>query len=292
MQATESQALTATRAAVPSGSVHRIQPSRWLVPVNFGELWRHHDLVGFFVLRDIKARYRQTLLGPVWGIVRPLMTIAVFTVIFGHLAKISSGTALPYALWVTPGVVAFAYIGAALNSTSTSLVSNTHLITKVYFPRLYIPISAALTPLIDLFLSLLVVLGLFVYFRHLPSWHIVFLPGFMALSALVCVGLGIWLSAFTGRYRDWMFALPFVVSAWQYATPVIYPQVGFIPARYQWLLDVNPFTAVVMGFRWALLGTSFGTLWSLASSLGVGVVATVTGLYAFRRAERFMMDAL
>ena len=277
---------------MPSGSVHRIQPSRWLVPVDFGELWRHRALVNFFVLRDLKSRYRQTYLGPVWGIVRPLLTIVVFSVIFGHLAGIKSGTNDPYALWVTPGVLAFGYVGAALNGTSMSLVSNKHLITKVYFPRLYVPISTAVTPIVDFLLGLLVVFGLFVYFHRVPSWHIVFLPAFLALSTLVAVGVGIWLSSFTARYRDWMFAVPFVVQIWQYATPVIYPQVGFIPPRFQWLMTVNPFTAVVSGYRWSLLGDPFGTPWTLVSSVTIGLLTTVTGLYAFRRVERYMVDVL
>jgi lipopolysaccharide transport system permease protein len=291
VQATESQALAAA-AIAPNGRVHRIQPSPWLVPVNFGELWRHRALIGFFILRDIKSRYRQTYLGPVWGIIRPLLTIVVFSVIFGHLARIKTTTTFPYALWVTPAVVAFAYVGAALNATSMSLIGNGHLIGKVYFPRLYVPISTALTPILDLLLSLLVVLGLFAWFRQVPSWHIVFLPAFMALSALVCIGFGIWLSAFTGRYRDMMFAVPFVVQIWQYATPVIYPQYGFFPARFQWVITLNPFTAVVSGFRWSLLATPFGTPWTLVSSLGIGVAATLSGLYVFRRAERFMVDTL
>jgi lipopolysaccharide transport system permease protein len=293
VQAPESQALAA--ATAPSGNVHRIQPSPWLVPVDFRELWRQRALMGFFVLRDIKSRYRQTYLGPVWGIVRPLMTIVVFSAIFGGLAGISPDKSFhgPYALWVTPGVIAFSYVSVALNTTSTSLVSNTHLITKVYFPRLYVPMSTAVTPIVDFLLGLLVVLGLFIYFGQVPSWHIVFLPAFLALSALVTVGLGIWLSAFTARYRDWVFAVPFLVQIWQYATPVIYPLYR-VPHRdhLRLLVELNPFTAVVSGFRWSLLGTPFGSLWMLAASLGIGTVATLSGLYAFRRAERFMVDAL
>lgn len=277
--------------ALPRGSVHRIQPSRWLVPVDFRELWRYRALVHFFVLRDLKSRYRQTYLGPVWGIVRPLLTIIVFTIIFGHLAHIKTKTNVPYALWVTPAVLAFTYVSTALNSMSTSLVGNTHLITKVYFPRLYVPISAALTPIVDFLLGLLVVFGLFLYYHRVPSWHIAFLPGFFALSALVTIGVGVWLSAFTARYRDLLFAVPYVVQVLQYATPVIYP-VSFIPKRFQWLIDVNPFTAVVDGFRWSLLGTGFGSPWALAGSLGIGLAAATSGLYVFRRSERFMVDAL
>lgn len=292
VQAAEPQAIAPLRVAAHPHGVHRIQPSRWLVPVNFRELWRYRELIRFFVLRDIKSRYRQTYLGPVWAILRPLVQLVVFTVIFGHLAKIDSNTDLPYALWVTPGVLAFGYATMALVNTSTSLVSNSHLITKTYFPRLYVPISTALTPVFDFLLGLLVLFGLFAYFRQVPSWQIVFLPAFLALSLLVTLGVGLWLCAFTARYRDWVFGVPFAVGIWQYATPVIYPQVGFIPGRFQWLLNVNPFTAVVAGFRWSMLGLPFGSLVPLAWSIGIGALTTATGLYFFRRTERHMVDLL
>lgn len=291
METAESQAAKPARVAADADGTHRIQPSPWLAPVDFRELWRYRELVRFFVLRDAKSRYRQTYLGPVWAILRPLLTIVVFSVIFGHLAGIKTGTDIPYALWVTPGVLAFGYVTTALNMISTSLVTNSQLITKVYFPRVYLPISTALTPVVDLLLGFLVLLGLFAYFDQAPSWHIVFLPAFVALGALVTIGVGLWLSAFTARYRDWVFGVPFLVQIWQYATPVIYPE-SFIPARYRGLLDINPFTAVVSGFRWSLLGTPFGSPATLAVSLGIGLAAAGSGLFFFRRAERFMVDML
>jgi lipopolysaccharide transport system permease protein len=272
--------------------VRRIQQSRWLVPVDFRELWQSRGLVRFFVARDIKSRYRQTLLGPAWAILRPFGSIVVFTVIFGNLANIKSNTGVPYALWVTPGVLAMGYITASLTGTSTSLINNSHLITKTYFPRLYVPLSTALTPIFDLLLGLLVLLGMFAYFEWAPSWQIVFLPAFVALAMLVVLGLGLWLSAGTARYRDWVFGVPFAVSLLTYLTPVIYPPTGFIPAQFQWVLTVNPFTAVVAGFRWSMLGTPFGSLTALAFSIGIGAASTASGLYFFRRAERTMADML
>ena len=292
MQATDSQPLAAHTASGPTAG-YRIQASRWHVPIDFGELWRYRELVRFFVLRDVKSRYRQTYLGPFWAILRPVMTIVVFSVIFGGLANISPGknVHIPYALWVTPGVLAFGYVATALSNTATSLVTNSNVITKVYFPRLFVPISTTLTPIVDFLLGLLVLLGLFLYFHRAPSWHIVFLPGFFALAALVVVGVGLWLSSFTARYRDVVFGVPFLVQIWQYATPVIYP-VGFIPKPYRWLLDLNPFTAVVAGFRWSLLGQPFGTLWALWASILIAVSVTVSGLFVFRRTERIMVDLL
>jgi lipopolysaccharide transport system permease protein len=291
VQAVDSQALAPRAVASHPNGVHRIQPSRWLVPVDFAELWRYRELVRFFVLRDVKSRYRQTYLGPAWALLRPLMTMVIFSAIFGGLAGISPGTDIPYPLWVTPAVLAFGYVSTALTNTSTSLVANSNLITKVYFPRLYVPLSTALTPVVDFLIGLFVLLGLFLYYHRAPSWHIVFLPAFFALAALVVVGVGLWIASFTARYRDAVFGVPFLVQIWQYATPVIYP-VSFIPPAYRWLLDVNPFTAVVAGFRWSLLGVPFGSMAALAASISIAVGITVSGLFVFRRTERIMVDML
>lgn len=294
MEAADPQALALSRVAARSHTTHRIQPSPWLVPVRFGELWRYRALVRFFVLRDIKSRYRQTLLGPVWAILRPLLSIVVFAAIFGGLAGISPDKSFtgPYALWVTPGVLVFGYVSLALTNTSQSLVTNSHLITKTYFPRLYVPISTAVTPIFDFLLGLAVLFGVFAYFHEAPSWHVVFLPAFLALCTLVTLGLGLWLCAFTARYRDWVFGVPFAVQILQYATPVIYP-LGFVRSPgYRFLLELNPFTAVVVGFRWSLLGTPFGSLVALVASLVIGTAMAVSGLYFFRRAERYMVDLL
>lgn len=293
VQTAESQASVTPRGATHPSGARRIEASRWLVPVDVGELWRYRELVGFFVLRDAKSRYRQTFFGPAWAILRPLVQIVVFTVIFSHLAHISPGpnVHIPYALWVTPGVLAFGYVASALSSTSTSLVTNSQIITKVYFPRVYIPVSTAITPVIDFALGFVVLLGLFGYYHRTPSWRIVFVPAFLALAAIIVVGVGLWMSSFTARYRDVVFGVPFLVQIWQYATPVIYP-VSFIPSRFQWLLDLNPFTAVVNGFRWSVLGLSFGSPVALAVSLGMAVGVAASGLVVFRRTERLMVDML
>jgi lipopolysaccharide transport system permease protein len=293
VQATEPQAAALTQAVAHARVVRRIEASPWLVPVDARELWRYRDLLRFFVLRDVKSRYRQTYLGPSWAILRPLVTIVVFSAIFGGLAGLSPGknVHIPYALWVTPAVLAFTYVSTALTSTSTSLVQNSSLITRVYFPRLYVPIAATITPIVDFVLGMLVLLGLFVYFHRAPSWHIVFLPAFLGLATLVVVGLGLWLSSFTARYRDAIFGVPFFVQVWQYATPVIYPA-SLVPQPYRRLLDLNPFTAVVNGFRWSLLGLPFGSLVALAASLSIAVGLIVTGLFFFRYTERHMVDML
>jgi len=291
VQAADSHAVTPRAVAAHPNGVQRIQPSSWLVPIDIGELWRYRELVRFLVLRDVKSRYRQTYLGPSWAILRPLLQIVVFSAIFGGLAHIKTGTSVPYALWVAPAVIVFAYLSTALANTSTSLVTNSHLITKVYFPRLYIPISTAVTPVVDFLLGLLVLTGVFAYYDRAPSWRIVFLPAFLALLVLVTMGIGLWLAAFTARYRDIVFGAPFLVQIWQYATPVIYP-VTFIPPTYRWILDFNPLTAVVEGFRWSLFGLPFPSTTTLAASVCIGLGATTSGLFAFRRSERLMVDML
>jgi homopolymeric O-antigen transport system permease protein len=284
-RAVERSAPRPRRAAV------RIQPSRGVVPIDVGELWRYRALARYFVLRDVKSRYRQTFLGPAWAILKPLLTIVIFSAIFGGLAGIKTGSNIPYTLFVTPAVLAMGYFSSALSGAASSLLSNGGLISKVYFPRLYTPLSAALTPLVDLGLSLSVLFVLFVYFHRAPSWHIVFLPAFLALAGLAAIGVGMWLAGPTVRYRDITFALPFVLQIWQYATPVIYP-VSFVPPEYRWLLALNPLTAVVEGFRWSILGTPFGDSTVLYVSLGFALAIAASGLFAFRRAERTIVDMI
>jgi lipopolysaccharide transport system permease protein len=271
--------------------VRRIEHSTGVVPIDFRELWRYRELSWFFLLRDVKARYKQTYLGPAWAILRPFLSMVLFSAIFGGLAGISPGSDIPYPLFVTPGVIAFGYFQSALTGSSASFLNNSGLLSKAYFPRLFAPLSAALTPLVDLLLALTVLLGLFAYYQRLPSWHIVFLPLFLVLIAFVGLGFGLWISGISVRYRDVAFGLPFILQLWQYATPVIYP-LTFVPERYRWLLGLNPLTAAVNGFRWSLLGQPIGSLWILAGSCAFAAVVTITGLFAFRRTERTIVDAI
>jgi len=291
VQAVESQGFE--RSATPGRQrvVRRLQPSTGVLPIDVAELWRYRELSRFFLLRDVKSRYRQTYFGPAWAIIRPLVTMVIFSVVFGGLAGIKPGTNIPYPLFVTPAVLAMGYFSSAMTGSSSSLLNNGGLLAKVYFPRLYAPFSAVVTPIVDLLLGLTVLVGLFAYYHRVPSWHIVFLPVFICLAMLVAIGFGLWLSGATVRYRDVVYGLPFLLQIWQYATPVIYP-VSFVPPTYRWLLAINPLTAVVAGFRWSLLGVPFGSLTVLFSSISVAVVVTGTGLFAFRRTERTIVDML
>jgi lipopolysaccharide transport system permease protein len=271
--------------------MRRIQPSTGLVPVDFGELWRYRELLFFFMWRDVKARYRQTFLGPVWAILRPFISMVLFSAIFGGLAGITSGSSIPYPLFVYAGLLGWNYFSSGLTGGSSSILSNAALMSKAYFPRLYAPISAVIAPIVDFFFAVLIVFGLFAYYHRWPSWHLVFLPGFLVLAMLSGLGVGLWLAGAAVRYRDLGFALPFLIQVWMYVTPVIYP-VSLVPERYRWLLSLNPVTAVVNGFRWSFFSGPAPSIGSLAGSIGFSLVVGVSGIYWYRRTERTIADMI
>jgi len=275
---------------IPRARPHwRIQPSRGLVPIDFAELWRYRELLYRFLWRDFKARYKQTYLGPFWAIFRPFASIVIFSIIFGGLAKISTGK-IPYALFAL-GLLPWTYFSSALTGSASSILNSSGLLQKVYFPRLYAPLSAAVTPLVDFVLTLVIAVGLFAYYRVLPSWHIVFMPAFIVLALVTALGFGIWFTGIMVRYRDAGYALPFAIQLGMYLTPVLYPAT-FIPERYRWLLALNPVTAVIEGFRWTLLGTKPPSLTAVGVSIAVGIALLIGGLYFFRRTERTIVDMI
>jgi lipopolysaccharide transport system permease protein len=272
-------------------AVRRIQPSRRFVPLDFGELWRFRELLYFLVWRDVKARYKQTFLGPLWAILRPLILMVIFSIIFGGLAGIDPGSGVPYPLFVFAGLLAWTYVSLALIGGSSSIVNNSNLVAKAYFPRLFAPVAAVIAPLVDLVLALTVLLGLFVWYAERPGPFVFLLPVFLLLAALLALGVSLWLASATISYRDVPFALPFVTQLWMYATPVIYP-VTFVPEKWQWLLELNPLTAVVEGFRWSLLGTEAPSVLALTSSFAFAFVLVVGGAYFFRSTERTLADMM
>lgn len=279
-------------AVAPGRVVRRIRPSRGLVPVDFRELWAYRSLLYLFAWRDIKTRYRQSLLSGFWAVFKPLSSMVLFSIIIGGLAGIKAPDGLPYPLFIYPALLAFTtYFVSAAGSGVSAVVSNGGLITKTYFPRLYAPLAVVISPLIDLVLAFVVLFGLFAWYHRAPSWHVVFLPLFVLLVLLLALSLSLWLSGATIKYRDLTFAMPFVLQLWMYLTPVIYPA-SKVPAHLRWLLALNPMTAVVDGFRWSLLGTSFPSGRVLGISIGVTIVLLVPGLYHFRRTERTFADLI
>jgi lipopolysaccharide transport system permease protein len=198
--------------------------------------------------------------------------------------------AIPYPLFAL-GLLPWTYFSSALTGSASSILNSAGLLQKVYFPRIYAPLSAAITPLIDFVLTMVIAIGLFAYYRVLPSWHIVFMPAFVLLALIAALGFGLWFTGIMVRYRDAGYALPFAIQLGMYLTPVVYPA-SFIPERYRWLLALNPVTAVVEGFRWTLLGTKPPSVTALAVSAGIGVALLIGGLYFFRRTERTIVDMI
>jgi lipopolysaccharide transport system permease protein len=273
--------------------VVRIRPTRGRFSLlhDLRELWAYRELAGFLIWRDIKVRYVQTVLGPAWAIIQPFASMILFSVIFGHLAGIKGEYHVPYPLFVFAGLLPWMYFAGSLTQSSRSVVTNINLVTKVYVPRLMIPIASVIVPVVDFLLAFCVLLGLFAYYGRAPHWHAVVSPFFLGMALLSAFGVGLWVAALNVRYRDIPFVIPFVTQIWLYASPVIYGST-FIPPRWQWLISLNPMTGAIDGFRWAVLGRGLPQYHLFAESIAVGLVLTISGLWYFRRVERSFADVI
>ncbi|MFC2045999.1 ABC transporter permease [Chloroflexota bacterium] len=271
-----------------------IEPSQGWASLGLGSLWEYRELLYFLVWRDLKVRYRQTLLGAAWIVLQPVVSMLVFSVLFGGLLGVPSGD-VPYPVFVYAGLLPWNYFAGSLTRSSQSLVGSAHIITKVYFPRLVIPISGVLSGLVDFGVAFLVLIGLMVYYGLVPTAAVAWLPLFLLLALVTALGFGLWLSALNVRYRDVNYLVPFLVQIWMYLTPVVYG-VSLIPEPYRWLLALNPMTGVVGGFRWALLGTNLadaqapGSLFAV--SVSIALLVLVSGVVFFRRTERTFADII
>ncbi len=273
-----------------------IEPTRRLQTLHLRELWAYRELLYFLVWRDIKVRYKQTTLGAAWAILQPLMTAAVFTIFFGRLAGIASD-GLPYPLFSYSGLLVWMFFAQGLSQSSNSVVGSAQLITKVYFPRLVIPIAAVLSGLVDLAVALPLLAVMMWYYGIWPGMAVLAVP-FLALLALVAAtGVGLWLSALNVEYRDVRYVVPFLVQLWLFVTPVIYPASVLAPRLQRlglppWVWGINPMAGVVEGFRWAVLDapTSPGPI--IAASVVVGLALLLSGAWYFRRAERSFADVV
>lgn len=258
--------------------------------VSFAELWAYRELLGFLVWRDIKVRYKQTVLGGTWAILQPFTAMVIFSVIFGGFANIPS-EGLPYPLFAYAGLLPWTYFASCLNRSSGSIVGSTSLVTKVYFPRLVVPLATVITPVIDFLLSFTVLIGMMAWYGVIPSWHVLALPLFLLLALMTALGIGLWFAALNVRYRDVMYTIPFLAQIWMYASPVVYP-VSIVPDRWQWILGLNPMTGVIEGFRWALLGQQAPSAAVLAASALAGALLLATGIAYFRKGERDFADVI
>jgi len=266
------------------------EPTHGWLSLRLGELWHYRELLYFLTWRDIKIRYKQTALGVAWAVLQPLITMVIFSVIFGQLAKLPSD-GIPYPVFSYAALLPWGLFSGALQRAGTSLVTNANLITKVYFPRLVIPISAVAAGLVDFVISFVVLLGLILYYKITLTWTILTIPLFVLLAVLTATAVSLWLSALNVQYRDVQHMIPFLIQAWMYASPVAY-SAGLIPSgKWRILYGLNPLVGVIQGFRWALLGAEPPDELMLVSVLMV-IVLLVTGLFYFRRMERTFADVV
>jgi len=260
--------------------------------LDLSELWRYRELLYFLCWRDVKVRYKQAVLGAAWAILQPLITMVVFTVIFNRVLGVeSSDPALPYAVFSMSGVIAWQYFSGALSRCSGSVVGSSNLLSKVYFPRLVIPLSSILAGLVDLAIGLVILLGVMAGYGIAPGWETVFIPLFVVVAMAAALSVGLWLSALNVLYRDVGYLIPFLVQLWMYISPVIYPIEKIPTGPLRILFSLNPMTGVIGGFRWALLGQAFPGQY-LWISLAVVVVLLFGGLFYFKRIERVFADVV
>jgi lipopolysaccharide transport system permease protein len=267
-----------------------IRPAAGWAPLHLRELVESHELLYFLVLRSLKVRYKQTLLGATWAVLQPLLTMAVFSVVFGRLAKLDS-EGVPYPIFALTGLVPWTYFANALTQASNSLVEQERMLTKVYFPRLLLPLASVVAGLVDFAIAFVVLLCMMAVY-HIPiTGRIVAVPGLIVAAAGTALAAGLWLAVLNVRYRDVRHALPFLTQIWLFATPIAYSSM-LVPSHLRSLVGINPMAGVVDGFRWALLGRETGPGGTLAVSLAVVGLLLVGGLYYFRRMERTFADVV
>jgi lipopolysaccharide transport system permease protein len=264
-------------------------PSRWWA-IPFNELWDFRELLYFFVWRDIKVRYKQTAIGIAWAVLQPLLTMIVFSLFFGRLAHIPSG-GLPYPIFYYSALLPWLYFATSLQNATNTIVENQRLVTKVYFPRLMLPLSSVLAGLVDFGVSFAMFVAMMIYYRIRPDAAMVWLPGFLLLAMLTAFGVGLWLSALNAIYRDVKYVVPFLVQFWMFASPVAYPS-SLVPEKWRWLYGLNPMAGVIEGFRWSLAGSGEAPGRMLVFSSLAVVVIVLGGLAYFQKMESTVADVV
>jgi homopolymeric O-antigen transport system permease protein len=278
---------TATEVRTPTVV---IGSKKGLFDLDLGSVWKYRELLYFLVWRNVKVRYKQTAIGGAWVILQPLLTMAILTVIFGYLIKIPSD-GLPYALFAYAAILPWTYFAQALSRGGGGLVNHAGLITKVYFPRLLIPLAAILTPLVDFGFTFLILIGLMGWYGIAPTWSALAVPLFLLLAVTTALAVSLFLSTLNVKYRDVGNLIPFVTQFWMYASPVIYPS-SMIPDRWRLVYSLNPMVGVIDGFRWALLGKEAPDAIALSVSIAAVVIMLVGGVVYFRRTERTFADVI
>lgn len=286
------------RPVYPDVPLIRLKPSRGWVSLKLAELWRYRELLYFFTWRDLKIRYKQTVMGASWAIIQPFFTMVIFSLFFGRLAKIPSD-GVPYPIFSYTALVPWTFFANGLLQGANVLVNNSDMIRKIYFPRLSMPIATVMAGLVDFFLAFIVLLGMIVAYNLIPAanynapitWTILWLPLFLLLAIVTTLGVAFWLSAMNAQFRDVRYIVPFLVQAWMFLTPIAYPS-SLVAMPWRLLFGLNPMAGVVEGFRWALLGTDTAPGPLILVSAVVAVIFLVSGAFYFRRMERVMADVI
>ncbi len=265
-----------------------IESIRGRVPLNLHELWEYRELVFFLLLRDVKGRYRQMALGPLWMVINPLLNMVLFTLVFSYVAKLPSD-GLPYPLFNYAALLPWTFFTGGLFYAANSLIAFRDLISKVYFPRLIIPCVGVLSSLVDFAISFLILIGMSVWYGYAPTLAVLLLPVYLLLAALTGLGVGLWFAAWIAHFRDISSVLGYVVRIWMYGTPVVYAS-SIVPEQWRDLYRLNPMTQVIEGFRWAMFGQGDAPGWRLAACFAAMTLLTISGAYHFRRTERSIVD--
>jgi len=274
----------------PAQPITIIEPQKGWIPIDFKEIWKYRELFYFLTKRDIKVRYKQTVLGGLWAIIQPFFTMVIFSIFFGRLAKLPSD-GIPYPIFVYAGLLPWIYFANSVTNSGNSLVGSANLITKVYFPRVIIPASASLSGLLDLFIAMSILIVMMIYYGLFPSLAILMFPFLIGLTFLFAVGVGLWLSAMNVPYRDIRYAIPFLIQIWMFISPVIYPA-SLVTEKYKWVLALNPMGGIINAFRACLLGHKPIDWLILGTSTLIVFVTFLSGLYYFRRSEKIFADVV
>jgi lipopolysaccharide transport system permease protein len=286
-----------SQTALPSPSTIILRPTRGLAALNLRDLWAYRELIYFMTWRDLKVRYKQTMLGVSWAVLQPFLQMVVFSVFFGELAKMPTDNGIPYPIFSFAALLPFTLFTKALNDASRSLVGHQNMVTKIYFPRLIMPLSSVLGGVVDFAIAFVVLLGLMVYyaltgaFQATLTWAWLTLPLFTLLALISALGVALWLSALYVQYRDVGYILPFLAEVWKYISPVVYAT-SMVPPAWQVIYALNPMAGVINGFRWALLAAPAPSGVALTTSTGVALLLLVSGVVYFKRMERTFADTI
>lgn len=295
MMTTTDRSLQDDLAVSPKNSLDkkhllRIQPTKGWTSLKLKELWEYRELVTIFVWRDLKVRYRQTVIGVLWAIFQPFLTMVIFSVFFGRLAAIPSDN-IPYPIFSYAALVPWTFFANSINLASNSLVNNADMIKKIYFPRLTMPLAAVLAGLVDFLLAFIILIGMMLFYGYFPTINTLWFPVFILLSMMTALGVSLWLSAMNVQFRDVRYMIPFITQAWLFATPVAYPS-SLLTEPWRTLYGLNPMVGVVEGFRWALLGTDTAPGPMILVSFLVSFLLLISGVYYFRRMEKQFADVI